>query len=61
MSGTTNDGAPITLEARIAEWRRYVDRAGAILPEEADELESHLREQVPCVALPRIDPCRRPP
>lgn len=55
MSGTTNDGAPIALEARIAEWRRYVDRAGAILPEEADELESHLREQVDELAVAGLD------
>ncbi|HWL02215.1 MAG TPA: permease prefix domain 1-containing protein [Microbacteriaceae bacterium] len=34
------------LEARIAEWRGYVDRARAIDTAEAEELESHLRERI---------------
>ncbi|OJX62326.1 MAG: hypothetical protein BGO95_11130 [Micrococcales bacterium 73-13] len=38
--------AGAALEARIAEWRGYVDRARTIEPAEAEELETHLRDRV---------------
>ena len=34
------------IETDIAEWRAAVTRGGAVAPADADELESHLREQV---------------
>jgi hypothetical protein len=34
------------LEARIADWRRYVTKSGAIDAADADELEEHLRDRI---------------
>jgi len=44
------------LERGIAEWRGAVDRARAIEPAEADELESHLREQIDDLREAGLDP-----
>lgn len=44
-----------TLEARIAEWRGYVDRAKTIRPGEADELEEHLRDQIDALREAGLD------
>lgn len=44
---TTNPHNPtFDLEQNIAQWRQYVLRRSAILDDDADELESHLRDQI---------------
>jgi len=43
------------LEARIDEWRGYVERARAIRPGEAEELEGHLREQIDALREAGLD------
>ncbi|WP_404409364.1 permease prefix domain 1-containing protein [Pseudidiomarina marina] len=44
MSNSSNQ--PFELEQNIAQWREFVLRRAAILEEDADELESHLRDQI---------------
>lgn len=36
----------LVLTQNIAEWRRYLLRQSAIQEEDADELESHLRDEI---------------
>ena len=36
----------MNIEAQIAEWRRFVGHRPAIVGEDADEMESHLRDQI---------------
>ena len=44
-----------TLDTRIAQWRRAVTRSAAVGPDDVDELEGHLREQVADLADAGLD------
>src|SRR3954470_17147432 len=46
MERTPEDAAAAPLEQQIDEWRAHLRRSSTIAPQDAAELEDHLREQI---------------